>query len=261
MTWILLLRTHNSNYPYVSLIFFFFNSQNFKDSHTNIPKKFLKMINRLFESFDPLLRTFNFNLLVCIIPIFFPLRKNILLHNNRLNTLTKFLNSYLFSEFSASTRRTHNKIKTLFLTSIFYFILLLNLTGLIPFIYTITRQIINTLNLALPFWLGFILFRVLNNTNHFLSHLVPLSTPLLLSQFITLIESVRQIIRPITLSVRLCANITAGHILIALRRQPIFLLNFFSSVLIILLILEIAVAFIQRYVFTILLSIYLSETL
>ena len=134
MTWILLLRTHNSNYPYVSIIFFFFNSQNFKDSYTNIPKKFLKMINRLFESFDPLLRTFNFNLLVCIIPIFFPLRKNILLHNNRLNTLTKFLNSYLFSEFSASTRRTHNKIKTLFLTSIFYFILLLNLTGLIPFI-------------------------------------------------------------------------------------------------------------------------------
>jgi len=219
------------------------------------------MINSLFESFDPLLRAFNFNLLAYILPILFPLRKNISFHRNRFSTLTKSLNSYLFREFRASTRRAHNKIKTLFLASIFYFILLLNLTGLIPFVYTMTRQIINTLRLALPFWLGFILFRILNNTNHFLRHLVPLSTPLSLSQFITLIERVRQIIRPITLSVRLCANITAGHILIALRRQPIFLLNFFSSILIILLILEIAVAFIQRYVFTMLLSMYISETL
>nr|YP_004734070.1 ATP synthase F0 subunit 6 [Thulinius sp. DVL-2010]ADK97596.1 ATP synthase F0 subunit 6 [Thulinius sp. DVL-2010] len=219
------------------------------------------MMNSLFESFDPLLSAFNFNLLAYILPILFPLSKNISFHSNRFSTLTKSLNSYLFSEFSASTSSAHNKMKTLFLASIFYFILLLNLTGLIPFVYTMTSQMMNTLSLALPFWLGFILFSMLNNTNHFLSHLVPLSTPLLLSQFMTLIESVSQIIRPITLSVRLCANMTAGHILMALSSQPIFLLNFFSSILMILLILEIAVAFIQSYVFTMLLSMYISETL
>jgi F0F1-type ATP synthase membrane subunit a len=58
----------------------------------------------------------------------------------------------------------------------------------------------------------------------------------------------------------LCANMTAGHILIALARGPIFIFNIFSLVLIILLVLETAVAFIQSYVFTILLSMYLKET-
>jgi F-type H+-transporting ATPase subunit a len=89
---------------------------------------------------------------------------------------------------------------------------------------------------------------------------VPLGTPLALSQFITIIERVRLIIRPITLSVRLAANITAGHILIALCRSPIFIINTFTIALFILLLLEIAVAFIQAYVFVTLISMYLSET-
>jgi ATP synthase subunit 6 len=91
-------------------------------------------------------------------------------------------------------------------------------------------------------------------------HLVPRNTPLPLSQFIVLIESIRQVIRPITLSVRLAANITAGHILIILCRSIINTINMFSTVLGLLLILEIAVAFIQRYVFRILTTIYLRET-
>jgi ATP synthase subunit 6 len=148
----------------------------------------------------------------------------------------------------------------LWLLCVFFIILILNIIGLLPYVYTITRQIIFTLSIALPFWLRFLLFASFMNTSHFLSHLVPLSTPLALSQFITIIETIRQIIRPITLSVRLCANITAGHILMALRRKPIFLINWFSTILLLLLILETAVAFIQRYVFTILLTIYLRET-
>jgi hypothetical protein len=108
--------------------------------------------------------------------------------------------------------------------------------------------------------LGRALFRFINNKTHLLRHMVPLSTPLPLSQFIVIIETISFIIRPTTLSVRLAANITAGHILIRLVRSPIFILNLFSSVLLILIILEIAVAFIQRYVFTILMSIYVNET-
>jgi F0F1-type ATP synthase membrane subunit a len=76
----------------------------------------------------------------------------------------------------------------------------------------------------------------------------------------SIIETVRQIIRPITLSVRLAANITAGHILIALSRAPILINNHIRVVLTTLLILELAVAIIQRYVFVILISIYLRET-
>jgi len=103
------------------------------------------------------------------------------------------------------------------------------------------------------------MFRFKNNTNHFLRHLVPLRTPLPLSQFIVVIETVRQIIRPITLSVRLAANITAGHILIALCSNTITIISSLSSILIILIVLERAVAFIQRYVFTVLITIYLRE--
>ena len=98
------------------------------------------------------------------------------------------------------------------------------------------------------------------NLNSFLAHIVPTGTPIALSQFITLIERVSQIIRPITLSVRLAANITAGHILIALSRTSVIILNHIRLILIILLILEIAVAFIQRYVFVVLITIYLRET-
>jgi len=90
--------------------------------------------------------------------------------------------------------------------------------------------------------------------------MVPTGTPIALSQFITLIERVSQIIRPITLSVRLAANITAGHILIALSRASVIILNHIRLILIVLLILEIAVAFIQRYVFVVLITIYLRET-
>jgi F-type H+-transporting ATPase subunit a len=104
-----------------------------------------------------------------------------------------------------------------------------------------------------------VIFRITKNTTHFLRHLVPLSTPLPLSQFIVIIESISQLIRPITLSVRLAANITAGHILIALRRSTTVILNPLSLILLTLFILEIAVAVIQRYVFTILMAIYLEE--
>jgi ATP synthase subunit 6 len=104
------------------------------------------------------------------------------------------------------------------------------------------------------------MFSAIKNTTNFLAHLVPLRTPIALSHFITVIETIRQMIRPITLSVRIAANITAGHILIALVRAPIIILNPITLVLIILFLLEVAVAFIQRYVFTLLLTIYLRET-
>jgi len=90
-----------------------------------------------------------------------------------------------------------------------------------------------------------------------------MGTPLILINFIVLIELVSNIIRPITLSVRLCANIVAGHLLLSLLSN--FSLNRFIyfyyslSGLLILGILEIAVALIQGYVFITLVSLYSTE--
>lgn len=217
------------------------------------------MINRLFESFDPIIRLFRFSLIITVIPaltaipIFFT-------QNSRFSKTLLLVKNHIFEEISRNLNNKNKNSKILLLWSIFFTILILNILGLLPYVYTITRQILFTLRLALPFWIGFVIFSFFHNTSHFLRHLVPLSTPILLSQFIVIIESISLIIRPITLSVRLCANITAGHILIALASQPIFILNFFTLALIALTLLEIAVAFIQRYVFTLLTTIYLRET-
>lgn len=94
-------------------------------------------------------------------------------------------------------------------------------------------------------------------------HLVPLRTPLILIPFIVLIESIRNIIRPLTLSVRLIANMVAGHILISLLSnvldRSLFLFFPLSIVLNILILLEISVCLIQAYVFVILISLYMNE--
>merc|ERR1711908_246104 len=97
-----------------------------------------------------------------------------------------------------------------------------------------------------------------------LAHLVPLGTPSFLIPVIVIIETVSNVIRPITLSIRLAANIVAGHLLLTLLGSQgpgvsgLILIILVIS-LILLLILEVAVACIQSYVFTILSSSYLNE--
>ena len=220
----------------------------------------MNMIERLFTSFDPLIAQINLIYLTFLTATTLPLFSIYFIQKNRLVLFWNVSKKIILSELESSTNNINIKIKTRALFSLFILILLFNMIGLLPYTFTRTRQIIITLRISLPFWLSFVLFSIIYNTKRFLRHLVPLSSPLILSQFIVIIESISQIIRPITLAVRLCANITAGHILIALARKPIFILRRFSILLFILLILETAVAIIQRYVFTILISIYLSET-
>jgi len=97
-----------------------------------------------------------------------------------------------------------------------------------------------------------------------LAHLVPQSTPGALMPFMVVIETIRNIIRPLTLAVRLMANMVAGHLLITLLGNQTTLtsgLIFLSLILtqIILLTLESAVAIIQSYVFAVLSTLYARE--
>jgi len=121
-----------------------------------------------------------------------------------------------------------------------------------------------TLTLALPLWLGRIIISIIYQYNSLLAHLVPVGTPTFLIPIIVIIETVRTIIRPLTLSIRLAANIVAGHLLLTLLgsqgpRLNMINLSFLIIGLFILLLLEVAVACIQSYVFTILSSLYLNE--
>merc|ERR1719184_645946 len=121
-----------------------------------------------------------------------------------------------------------------------------------------------TLSLALPLWLGGIAWALMYQFNTVLAHFVPSGTPVALIPLIVIIETVRSIIRPGTLSVRLAANMVAGHLLLTLlgsqgpSRGGVVIFALIIS-LILLLCLELAVACIQAYVFTILRSLYLNE--
>src|SRR5438132_1982483 len=95
-----------------------------------------------------------------------------------------------------------------------------------------------------------------------LTHLVPKGTPSMLISFMVCIETTRNIIRPITLSVRLTANMIAGHLILRLLgglSNTTVALPFIILAQLILVSLEIAVSVIQAYVFTVLLTLYSSE--
>ena len=220
----------------------------------------MTMIRRLFSSFDPI-RGFSLINNSSLIPLIFcPILIDslfTLIGRNKILNKTTYEN--IQRELNRTISNSFKRGKPHILMVLFFLVLLINLRGLIPYVFTASAHIRITLTLILPFWLGFILFRITHNKNHFFRHLVPLRTPLPLSQFIVIIETVSQLIRPITLSVRLAANITAGHILMGLARSNITIINISRIILIVLLVLEGAVAFIQSYVFTILISIYINE--
>merc|ERR1712179_18224 len=148
--------------------------------------------------------------------------------------------------------------------SFFFFIFFCNLIGLAPYIFTSSSHISFTLTLAIPIWIGRIVFSIKNQYNRLFAHLVPRGTPVALIPVIVIIETVSSVIRPCTLSIRLAANIVAGHLLLTLLGSQgpavrgLIILGLIVS-LVLLLCLELAVACIQAYVFTILRSLYLNE--
>jgi F-type H+-transporting ATPase subunit a len=170
----------------------------------------------------------------------------------------------LASEYKLNFAPINSPGHTHWAIALFLIILLNNLAGLTPYTFTATRHLSFSVRLALAIWLAYILFRVVMNIGRFLAHLVPVGTPYILIPLIVLIELVRNIIRPVTLSVRLAANLVAGHLLITLVSAPIVNSNLLGVLVLLrclylLIILESAVAFIQAYVFRILRTLYLSE--
>jgi F-type H+-transporting ATPase subunit a len=155
---------------------------------------------------------------------------------------------------------------SLIFLSYFIFILRSNFLGLFPYVFTASRHFVFSLRLSLPLWLGTMLWAVVHQFNRVIAHLVPLGTPVALISVIVIIETVRAVIRPITLAVRLAANIVAGHLLLTLLGgQGCLTLRLTNRLLVLalvlLIILERAVACIQSYVFTVLGSLYLNEVI
>jgi len=152
----------------------------------------------------------------------------------------------------------------LYFVGLFLIILFMNFIGLFPYVFTPSSHLRLTLRLAGPLFLGKIVIRFLKQLDHNIAHFTPEGTPGPLMPVIVVIETVRLMIRPGTLAVRLAANIVAGHLLLALlggQGASIWGLALVGLMvgLFLLVVLECAVACIQAYVFTILSSLYLAE--
>lgn len=220
------------------------------------------MINNLFSIFDPSTSSwFRWNW--CRITIFIVIYPSLFWKSSSIFIISwKILLRKFFQEIINNLKPYKYK-NILFFISIFILILFSNILGLFPYVFTASSHLIFTMYLAFPIWLRIIIFRLLNKFNKFMSHLVPIGSPIFLSAFIVLIETVRNLIRPITLSVRLIANIIRGHLLIHLLSSLSLIRHFiiFISlpIIILLIILETAVAIIQSFVFITLISLYINE--
>lgn len=235
----------------------------FNASKTFIKKKRLvKMITNLFSIFDPSSRTFSLLWVTLLVPIVFVInnnwKKSATPHIIQKAVIDKFKKeiSYSLGKPSKGTERI--------LILIFVTILLINLVALYPQNFSTTAHLPITLPLSLTIWLSIIIFGWAKNTKHMLSHLLPQGTPIPLINFIVLIEITRNLIRPITLCVRLTANFIAGHLLISLLGNALITIEASHIIIsmlapLILTILEGAVACIQAYVFITLITLYTTE--
>nr|UDF87758.1 ATP synthase F0 subunit 6 [Brosme brosme] len=153
------------------------------------------------------------------------------------------------------------------LTSLMIFLLTLNMLGLMPYTFTPTTQLSLNMGLAVPLWLATVIIGMRNQPTHALGHFLPEGTPTPLIPVLIIIETISLFIRPLALGVRLTANLTAGHLLIHLISSAAFVLMpmmptvaILTAILLLMLtLLEVAVAMIQAYVFILLLSLYLQE--
>ena len=159
-----------------------------------------------------------------------------------------------------------------FIYSLFFFILISNLIGNIPYSYTITTSVIVTIGLSVTILIGVTILGLYLHKLHFFSFFVPSGTPLALVPLLVLIETVSYLARALSLGIRLFANMVAGHSL--LKILSTFLYQMFNSSFIIAIFtlipftfflalcgLEVAVSIIQAYVFVLLVISYIKDAI
>ena len=221
-------------------------------------------MSNIFSTFDPIsrFRLFNNWLSRVIVLIFIPISFWII--KSPFSYILRYIFNILHKEFKINFTSIPTPGHTHWAAGIFLFVFLNNFWGITPYTFTRSRHLTFALTLGLTFWVSYFLISLIKDTTHSLAHLVPLGTPVLLLPLMVIIETISNIIRPLTLSVRLVANLVAGHLLITLTAYPISTSFFNLSSLVILplfvlIVLESAVALIQAYVFSILRTLYLRE--
>jgi len=167
---------------------------------------------------------------------------------------------------------TSNEIYLPFIYSLFCFVLIANLVGNIPYSFVITTSAVVCLGLSFTIFIGVTILGLSIHNLAFFSFFIPSGTPLILVPMLVIIEFISYLARAVSLGVRLFANLTAGHSLMKILST--FLYQMFNSSLIISILtlipfslfitlvgLELAVSFIQSFVFCLLVSSYLKDAI
>ena len=200
------------------------------------------------------------------------------LANNNLKLIPNNWSIALESSYASINSMVRDQIGSLnevylpFIYSLFFFILIANLTGNVPYSYTITTSIIVTLSLSFTILIAVTILGLKIHNLKFFSYFIPSGTPLALVPLLVLIELLSYSARAFSLGIRLFANLCAGHTL--LKILSTFLYQMFSSSLIVAVLtlipftlfialigLELAVSFIQSYVFVILTCSYIRDAI
>ncbi|MCH2459235.1 MAG: F0F1 ATP synthase subunit A [Henriciella sp.] len=153
-----------------------------------------------------------------------------------------------------------------FIFTLFMFLLALNMLGMVPYSFTVTSHIIVTFALALAILIGITILGFIKHGAGFLRLFVPKGVPVVLVPLITVIELISYLTRPVSLSVRLFANMMAGHTMLKVFGAFVVALGFLGgwaplAFMVGFTALEVLVAFLQAYVFAILTCIYLNDAL
>ncbi len=184
---------------------------------------------------------------------------------NKLSLLAEM--SYTFvAKMISDTAGSKAKPYFPFIFSLFMFVLFCNMVGMLPYSFTVTSHIIVTLIMALFIFIAVTIIGFIKHGFKYLSIFVPKGVPTILLPLITVIEIISYLSRPVSLSVRLFANMMAGHTMLKVFGGFVVSLGILGGWLplsfsVALTGLEILVAFLQAYVFAILTCIYLNDAL
>lgn len=206
-------------------------------------------------------------LIFAALVVFFSLAtRNVKVVPNRLQMLVELLYEFIASMLKDNVGNEGKKYFP-FVFSIFLLVLSCNLFGMLPYSFTVTSHIVATFALA---FLAFLVINIIGFARHglhYFSLFVPHGVPKLSLLFITPVEVISYLIRPFSLAIRLAAAMTAGHIVmkifagfvVALGAMNVALGIFPFAFTIALVGLELLVSFIQAFIFSILICIYLND--
>ena len=191
---------------------------------------------------------------------------------NRWQSIVELIYSLLVGLIKDNIKSKQGQLFLPLITFIFLTILSLNLIGLIPYSFTITSHIAITFSLALAIFIGINIIGVRIHGIRLFSLFLPSGTSLTLAFLLVPIELISYIFKPISLSIRLFANMMAGHVLLKVivgfaytlmgQTGIMFFFHYLPLLILIPLFgLELGVAIIQSFVFSILICIYLNDSI